>query len=253
MRVQLPLDVTADGSRVKLRRKTRELTAAFLPVPTPTADATDSEGHRDIEEAMRVLSTGEVEPQQTPCERAVADARGNGERAVAAAAEALHTRRFTVLDDFVGNVPELLEEVARLQVGHEPRVREGRFKRERRRQFTNGQIQSGEMALVLLLQTVFDGRAAVAAVKPQAAGLYTAGRIGTHMAFEGERSVAAARGDQVVWIDAAGRRACPAADELLSAVDAFVLQGLVPRCTSPRLKGLQGRTDAMLVSTYGHE
>jgi hypothetical protein len=85
---------------------------------------------------------------------------------------------------------------------------------------------------------------------PQAAGLYTAGRIGTHNVFEGERSVAAVRGDQVVWIDTAGRRACPAADELLSAVDAFVLQGLVKApCTSPRLKRLHGRTDAMLVST----
>jgi hypothetical protein len=123
IRVQLPLDVTADGTRVKLRRKTCEL-RAFLraapsgALPTPPPDATDSEGYCEIETAMSVLSTGEAEPQQTPCERAVADARGNGEWAVAAAAEALHTRGWTVLDDFVHNVPELLEEVQRLQVGH---------------------------------------------------------------------------------------------------------------------------------------
>lgn len=76
------------------------------------------------------------------------------------------------------------------------------------------------------------------AAAAQAAGLYAAGRIGTHTAFEGERSLAAARGDHVVWIDTLGRRACPAADQLLSRVDVFVLQ---------RLQRLEGRTDAMLV------
>lgn len=80
----LPCDVSAEGSRIKLRRRTGELIATFLtaaqsPAPLPTLPT------------LPTLPAGAAEGDVVRM-RAVADARGDGEASVAAAAEALDVK-----------------------------------------------------------------------------------------------------------------------------------------------------------------
>eukprot|EP00241_Pyramimonas_parkeae_P001518 CAMPEP_0114229344 /NCGR_PEP_ID=MMETSP0058-20121206/2854_1 /TAXON_ID=36894 /ORGANISM="Pyramimonas parkeae, CCMP726" /LENGTH=477 /DNA_ID=CAMNT_0001340407 /DNA_START=53 /DNA_END=1486 /DNA_ORIENTATION=+ len=83
----------------------------------------------------------------------------------------------------------------------------------------------------------------------QDAGQYEPGRIGTQARYDGQMQMTAARGDEVLWMDADRRRTCPGVNLIINAIDQFVTNGL--KAKADRLSQQEGRTDAMLACYPG--